>query len=81
MKIGIIESSKWRVSSLNPMTEGRVWILYITAIVCIALVFVSNFMYPLNEFEIVYILAYDLAVILGILGIIRLVQKRALEDW
>lgn len=77
----MIESSKWVLSSLILMAAEREWILYIVGIVCIAITLVSNFMYPLNEMEILYILAFDISVILGVLGVLRLIQKRALEDW
>ena len=69
------------LSSLIRMVVERDWILYITAIVCVILTLVGNFMYPLNEMDILYILAFDVALILGVFGILRLIQKRGLEDW
>ena len=69
------------VSSLIRMAEEQEWILYIVGIVSVGITLVSNFMYPLNEMGILYILAFDAAVILGVFGILRLIQKRALEDW
>ncbi|MDF1537455.1 MAG: hypothetical protein P1Q69_00940 [Candidatus Thorarchaeota archaeon] len=63
------------------MTAEREWILYIAGIVSVAIALVSNFMYPLNEMGILYILAFDATIIFGVFCILLLIQKRALEDW
>lgn len=69
------------LSSLIRMTAEREWILYIAGILSVAIALVSNFMYPLNEMGILYVLAFDATVILGVFAILRIIQKRALEDW
>ncbi|MCK5239002.1 MAG: hypothetical protein KAR33_05605, partial [Candidatus Thorarchaeota archaeon] len=59
----------------------REWILIITMAICMALGLVGALMYPLNEQSILVILGYEGLLILGTFGILRLIQKRALEDW
>ena len=63
------------------METGREWILVITLIVCIALGFTGALMYPLNEQGILVIVLYEILLILVTFGILRLIQKRGLEDW
>ena len=63
------------------MDTGREWILVVTMAVCILLGLIGALMYPLNEQSILVILGYEGLLILGTFGILRLIQKRALEDW
>lgn len=80
-EIIITESSKRVHLDSHCMETGREWILIITLAVSILLGFVGVFMYPLNEQSILIILSYEGLLILGAFGILRLIQKRALEDW
>jgi len=63
------------------METGREWILAVTMIVCIVLGLIGALMYPLNEQNILIIILYELMLILVTYGILRLIQKRGLEDW
>jgi hypothetical protein len=63
------------------METGREWILIVTMVVCIALGFVGVLMYPLNEQNILVIILYESLLLLVTFGILRLIQKRGLEDW
>jgi hypothetical protein len=63
------------------METGREWILAITFVVCIVLGSLGALMYPLNEQGILVILLYEFLLILVVFGILRLIQKRGLEDW
>lgn len=77
----ITESSKRAHLDSLCMDTGREWILIITMAICMALGLVGALMYPLNEQSILVILGYEGLLILGTFGILRLIQKRALEDW
>jgi uncharacterized membrane protein YccC len=61
------------------MSPNRDWILFIAAIVALALAVSSAFMYPLNEMELPAILVYELLVFAGVLSIIYLIYRKGIE--
>ncbi|MFX1484850.1 MAG: hypothetical protein ACFFCP_16860 [Promethearchaeota archaeon] len=63
------------------METGREWILVVTMIVCAVLGFAGALLYPLNEQNILVIVLYESLLLLITFGILRLIQKRGLEDW
>lgn len=63
------------------MRLGREWILVVAFVVCSLLGLIGAFMYPLNEQGILVVVAYEILLILLVFGILRLIQKRGLEDW
>ncbi len=62
------------------MFSSRQYILIIIGIVAISLGITGGFIYPLSGEGIVSIILYETLVILGILGILLLVNSRGLEE-
>ncbi|MFW9849104.1 MAG: hypothetical protein ACFFF4_08185 [Candidatus Thorarchaeota archaeon] len=63
------------------MEIGREWILKITFVICVLLGLIGVFLYPLNEQGILVVVFYEGLMVLVTFGILRLIQKRGLEDW
>ncbi len=74
------ETAKCMISSYLYMSPNKRWILYIAAIICIALALIGGMMYPLNQLDIISILAYEVVVIFFMLAIIKLIYDRGLPD-
>ncbi|MGD2072480.1 MAG: hypothetical protein PVG65_03225 [Candidatus Thorarchaeota archaeon] len=61
------------------MSSNRGWILVLTLIVALFLAISGAFQYPLNTMGIVYILLYELIVVLGCISILFLIYKKGIE--
>ncbi|MHA1576858.1 MAG: hypothetical protein ACTSU3_05810 [Candidatus Thorarchaeota archaeon] len=62
------------------MSPDRYWILVIAAIACVALTIAGGFMYPLNAQGIFEIIIFEIAVLIVIFGLFRLIYARGLPD-
>ncbi|MFW9925134.1 MAG: hypothetical protein ACFFDM_00025 [Candidatus Thorarchaeota archaeon] len=63
------------------MVLSRAWLIIFSGIICVSLAILGGFLYPLSSQGILAILAYEIVVILGVVGLLALVKKKALEDW
>jgi len=55
-------------------------IFQIVGIVCMILALLGGFMYPLNTMDFLWIVLYELAIFLGVSGILLLIQYKGWEE-